>query len=81
MFYISSPSDTDAGKTELLHQFDQNRKGSTIAAGRQAGKAGLFPHTIGGLLHVIHVNVRGKKVKLQIWDTASQERFRAIRST
>ena len=42
---------------------------------------GTYITTIGVDFKIGTIDVNGEKVKLQIWDTASQERFRPITST
>jgi len=58
--------DMGVGKSCLLHQFTDNRFVSDS------------PHTIGVEFGTRVISVRGKKVKLQVWDTAGEERFRAV---
>eukprot|EP00727_Mastigamoeba_balamuthi_P013663 m51a1_g892 putative ras-related protein rab-4b (209) ;mRNA; f:16378-17811 len=58
--------DANSGKTCILHRFIENKfkRDST--------------HTIGVEFGSKIVEVGGKKVKLQIWDTAGQDRFRSV---
>merc|ERR1711976_420033 len=58
--------DMGVGKSCLLHQFTE-RKFMPDS-----------PHTIGVEFGTRIVEVMEKKIKLQIWDTAAQERFRAV---
>jgi len=58
--------DTGVGKSCLLYQFSGKRfEENTLT-------------TVGVDFHPCMVKVNGKRVKLQIWDTAGQEKFRTI---
>jgi Ras-related protein Rab-14 len=58
--------DMGVGKSCLLHRFTESRFNTDT------------PHTIGVEFGTRAVNFGGKKIKLQIWDTAGQEQFRAV---
>jgi len=58
--------DTGVGKSCLLYQFSGKRfEENTLT-------------TVGVDFHPCMIKVNGKRVKLQIWDTAGQEKFRTI---
>ncbi|KAJ4458540.1 putative Ras-related protein RAB1BV [Paratrimastix pyriformis] len=58
--------DSSVGKTCLLLRFTENTYANTFIA------------TIGIDFKVKTVDIDGKRVKLQIWDTAGQEQYRSI---
>jgi len=44
-------------------------------------RTGTYKTTVGVDFKIRAIDVNGEKVKLQIWDTTGQERFRTITST
>lgn len=58
--------DSGVGKTALLLRYANDSFSST------------FITTIGIDFKIKHIDLDGKRIKLQIWDTAGQERFRTI---
>lgn len=58
--------DSGVGKTSLLIRYANNSFSPT------------FITTIGIDVKMKHVEIDGKKIRLQIWDTAGQERFKTI---
>lgn len=61
--------DSNVGKTSLLNKFIYNKFNNT------------YDVTIGVDLESINLNINDKVIKLQIWDTTGQERFRSIVSS
>ena len=68
VFKLLIIGDSGVGKSCLLMQFSDNLFSDTTTA------------TIGVDFKSCTVDVAGAKVKLEIWDTVGQERFRAITS-
>lgn len=58
--------DTGSGKMDILHRFSDDAYSS------------IFLSTIGIDFKLKTIEIKGKKIKLQIWDTACQERFHTI---
>jgi len=69
LFKLLIVGESGVGKTCMLLQFADKRFEET------------FLSTIGVDFKVREIDVEGKKVKLQIWDSAGQERFRNITSS
>ena len=68
VFKLLIIGDSGVGKSSLLMQFSDNLFSDTTAA------------TTGVDIKSCTVDVEGAKIKLQIWDTVGQERFRTITS-
>ena len=66
MFKVIIIGESGTGKSCILHQFLENRFKKNPN------------HTVGVEFGCKHVQIEGKKIKLQIWDTAGQERFRSV---
>ena len=64
LFKVLLIGDSGVGKSNLLLRFAENQF------------QGSFISTIGVDFRVHTVNVDGKVAKLQVWDTAGQDRFR-----
>ena len=60
--------DSGVGKTNLLNRFSKNRFDSSSR------------NTIGVDFCAVDVPIKDKKVRVQFWDTAGQEKYRAISS-
>ena len=69
LFKLLIVGESGVGKTCMLLQFADKRFEET------------FLSTIGVDFKVKEIEVEGKRVKLQIWDSAGQERFRNITSS
>ena len=54
------------GKTSIINRFSTNTFDSEL------------PSTSGGSYSVKHMNIDGKEIALNIWDTAGQEKFRSL---
>mmetsp|Transcript_9273 Transcript_9273/g.12754 ORF Transcript_9273/g.12754 Transcript_9273/m.12754 type:complete len:377 (+) Transcript_9273:186-1316(+) len=65
-FTIITLGDCGVGKSCLLHRYAKNSFNT------------LMPFTCGPELYFKRLRVKGKNVKLTIWDTAGQEQFRSI---
>mmetsp|Transcript_17292 Transcript_17292/g.20840 ORF Transcript_17292/g.20840 Transcript_17292/m.20840 type:complete len:379 (-) Transcript_17292:262-1398(-) len=65
-FTIITLGDTGVGKSCLLHRYAKNSFNT------------LMPFTCGPELYFKRLRVKGREVKLTIWDTAGQEQFRSI---
>lgn len=65
-FRLIMIGDTTVGKSSLLQQFKEGCFNRDISL------------TVGVDFHAKIVYVRGQPIKLQLWDTAGQDRFRAI---
>ena len=58
--------DSDVGKTSILRKYCKNEfLGSYVA-------------TIGIDFQLKYLNINDKKIKIQIWDTAGEERYRVV---
>jgi Ras-related protein Rab-8A len=68
LFRLLVVGDSDVGKTSILLRFSEDEFNSTYLS------------TIGVDVKFRTVELEGKKIKLQLWDTASHERFRTIRT-
>lgn len=58
--------DSSVGKTSVIHRFVKGEFDTTIIA------------TVGVDFRVKEINVNGQKIKLQIWDTIGQEKYRSL---
>lgn len=67
VFKIIVIGDTGCGKSAILHQFIEGKF-----------KGGAPKHTIGVEFGSKLVPLGDKKIKLHIWDTSGQERFRSV---
>ena len=61
--------DSEVGKTSLLKKYIQNEFCENLL------------NTIGIDFQVKYLNINNKKIKLQIWDTAGEERYRIVAKT
>ncbi|KAL7744419.1 hypothetical protein ACLKA6_001802 [Drosophila palustris] len=61
--------DAGVGKTSLLQRFTNNRY------------TGLYKSTIGMEVSMREIEISGCKVKLEVWDTAGEERYRSVMSS
>ena len=66
LFKLVLVGDSTVGKSSLLSRFSEDRFSETE------------PITIGSDFNVRTIELDGKKIRAQIWDTAGQDRFRAI---
>ena len=66
LFKLLLIGDSGVGKTCILFRFSDDAFNTT------------FISTIGIDFKIKTIELRGKKIKLQIWDTAGQEKFRTI---
>ena len=66
LFKIVLVGDSTVGKSSLLSRFSEDKFSETE------------PITIGSDFNVRTIELDGKKIRAQIWDTAGQDRFRAI---
>ena len=66
LFKVIIIGDSGVGKTSILQKFIHNEYKNQHLT------------TIGIDLFVKYINVNGKQVKMQIWDTAGQEKFRSL---
>ncbi|XP_073247373.1 ras-related protein Rab-8A-like [Porites lutea] len=69
LFKLVLIGDSGVGKTCIIFRFVENKFDSS------------FITTIGIDFKIRTVEIDGKKIKLQIWDTAGQDRFETITST
>ena len=69
MFKILLIGNSGAGKSCILMRYSENQFTNN------------FYNTIGVDFKVKNLQIDGKDVKLQIWDTAGQDRFRTITSS
>lgn len=70
LFKILVLGDSDAGKSELVQEYVEDR----TPVSRYAGVVGVDYRT-----KILHID--GKQCKLILWDTAGQERFKTITSS
>ena len=66
IFKILTLGDSQVGKTSLLLRFTENKFVDNNIA------------TIGIDVQVKTINYKGKKIELQLWDSAGQEKFRSL---
>lgn len=66
LFKIVLVGDSTVGKSSLLSRFSEDKFSESQ------------PITIGSDFNVRTIELEGKKIRTQIWDTAGQDRFRAI---
>jgi small GTP-binding protein len=66
MFKIIIIGESGTGKSCILHYLLENRFKKNPN------------HTVGVEFGCKHMDILGKRIKLQIWDTAGQERFRSV---
>ncbi|UJR31897.1 hypothetical protein I4U23_019371 [Adineta vaga] len=69
LFKIVIIGDSGVGKTSILQRFATEHFSDDYVA------------TIGVDFHIRTIDIDGKRCKLQVWDTAGQDRFRCVVST
>jgi small GTP-binding protein len=65
-FRVVVVGDSEAGKTSIIYSLIRNDFDSNLRS------------TIGATFHTISREVRNRKITIQLWDTAGQEKYRSI---